>query len=115
MRTFYLSLFATGLLTMAVTAADAAGTTGIANNPFAQPSTLPFETPPFDRIQDGDYPPAFAAGQPRALARPYRGAASTVPRLLRRPARNWPAARVSRTYGQSRQLNLESRRSYAET
>jgi peptidyl-dipeptidase Dcp len=31
-------------------------------NPFAQPSTLPFHYPPFDRIDDSDYLPAFEAG-----------------------------------------------------
>ena len=31
-------------------------------NPLLTPSTLPFEAPPFDRIQDGDFLPAFEAG-----------------------------------------------------
>ena len=30
-------------------------------NPFAQESTLPFHAPPFDRIRDTDYQPAFEA------------------------------------------------------
>jgi peptidyl-dipeptidase Dcp len=30
-----------------------------AANPFAAPSTLPFQAPPFDRIKDADYEPAF--------------------------------------------------------
>ena len=34
----------------------------MADNPFAQPSTLPFQLPPFDRIRDSDYLPAFEAG-----------------------------------------------------
>ena len=33
----------------------------MADNPFAQPSTLPFQLPPFDRIRDSDYLPAFEA------------------------------------------------------
>src|SRR5207237_8888869 len=33
-----------------------------ASNPFAQPSTLPFQTPDFDRIKDSDYLPAILAG-----------------------------------------------------
>jgi peptidyl-dipeptidase Dcp len=33
-----------------------------AENPFFSPSTLPYGAPPFDRIQDGDYLPAFTAG-----------------------------------------------------
>ncbi len=33
-----------------------------AANPFAVPSTLPFQAPRFDLIHDGDYQPAFEAG-----------------------------------------------------
>lgn len=33
-----------------------------ADNPVAQTSTLPFQLPPFDRIKDADYRPAFDAG-----------------------------------------------------
>ncbi len=33
-----------------------------ASNPFAKPSTLPFETPDFSRIKDSDYLPALLAG-----------------------------------------------------
>src|SRR4051794_14867436 len=33
-----------------------------ASNPFARPSTLPFETPDFSRIKDNDYLPALLAG-----------------------------------------------------
>jgi peptidyl-dipeptidase Dcp len=32
------------------------------DNPFAQPSTLPYHVPPFDRIKDADFRPAFDAG-----------------------------------------------------
>ena len=39
----------------------------MADNPFMQPSTLPFELPPFDRIRDGDYLPAFHAGMREQL------------------------------------------------
>ena len=38
-----------------------------ADNPFAGPSTLPYELPPFDRIHDGDYLPAFHAGMREQL------------------------------------------------
>ncbi len=31
-------------------------------NPFARPSTLPFQLPPFNRIKDADFRPAFEAG-----------------------------------------------------
>jgi peptidyl-dipeptidase Dcp len=33
-----------------------------ASNPFAQPSTLPFQAPDFSRIKDSDYLPALLAG-----------------------------------------------------
>src|SRR4051794_27897769 len=33
-----------------------------ASNPFAQPSSLPFQTPDFSRIKDSDYLPALLAG-----------------------------------------------------
>ena len=36
-------------------------------NPLLTPSPLPFEAPPFDRIQDGDFAPAFEAGIARQL------------------------------------------------
>ncbi|RYY92515.1 MAG: dipeptidyl carboxypeptidase II, partial [Chitinophagaceae bacterium] len=32
------------------------------SNPFAQPSTLPYHAPPFDRIHSSDYAPALDAG-----------------------------------------------------
>lgn len=38
------------------------------SNPFLEASTLPFQAPPFDRIQDGDYRPAFEEGMRRQLA-----------------------------------------------
>ena len=38
------------------------------DNPFAKPSALPFELPPFDRIHDQDYAPAFKAGMALQLA-----------------------------------------------
>ena len=37
-------------------------------NPFAQASTLPYQAPPFDRIEDSDYQPAIEEGQRQALA-----------------------------------------------
>ncbi len=39
-----------------------------ANNPFASRSTLPFEAPPFDRITDADYQPAFEQGMAEQIA-----------------------------------------------
>ncbi len=39
-----------------------------ASNPFAQPSSLPYQAPPFDRIKDSDYQPAFEEGMRQQLA-----------------------------------------------
>jgi peptidyl-dipeptidase Dcp len=39
-----------------------------ASNPFAQPSTLPFYAPPFDKIKDNDFQPAIEEGMRRELA-----------------------------------------------
>ena len=53
----------------AQTAVPAAKTATLpASNPFAQPSTLPFQAPPFDRIKDADYQPALARRHGRADA-----------------------------------------------
>src|SRR5450631_415722 len=38
------------------------------DNPFYGPSTLPFQAPPFDKIQDSDYQPAIEAGMAQQLA-----------------------------------------------
>jgi len=43
-------------------AKPAAAATLPASNPFAKPSTLPFNTPDFSRIKDSDYLPAMLAG-----------------------------------------------------
>jgi peptidyl-dipeptidase Dcp len=48
----------------AVTATPAALDPG---NPCAAPSTLPYGLPPFDRIHDGDFMPAFTAGMAEQL------------------------------------------------
>lgn len=42
--------------------AAAASATLPASNPFAKPSTLPFEAPDFSKIKDSDYLPAILAG-----------------------------------------------------
>jgi peptidyl-dipeptidase Dcp len=67
MRTVHLALLAAALVGPAYGAtADSehakARTSLMADNPFAQPSPLPFQLPPFDRIRDEDYLPAFEAG-----------------------------------------------------
>src|SRR6476469_8223815 len=43
-------------------AKPAASATLASSNPFAKPSTLPFQTPDFARIKDRDYLPALLAG-----------------------------------------------------
>ena len=64
-------LFATAAIAVVTTApaaaapkkaTAAASATLPASNPFAQPSTLPFETPDFSKIKDSDYLPAILAG-----------------------------------------------------
>jgi peptidyl-dipeptidase Dcp len=72
MRTAYVGLIAVACAAGALTAgpgatADAARTPAMTDNPFAHPSTLPFHYPPFDRIHDEDYLPAFAAGMGEQL------------------------------------------------
>jgi peptidyl-dipeptidase Dcp len=46
----------------------AAAAATVAGNPFAEASTLPFQAPPFDKIKDAHYQPAFEAGMREHLA-----------------------------------------------
>src|SRR4051794_18774919 len=46
----------------AAKSSTAASATLPASNPFAKPSTLPFQTPDFSKIKDSDYLPALLAG-----------------------------------------------------
>ena len=50
-----------------------------AQNPFAQPSSLPFHYPAFDRIGTGDFQPAFAEGMRQALREAEAIAADPAP------------------------------------
>ncbi len=43
------------------------GAAGAGDNPFFAASTLPYQLPPFDRIQDAHYAPAFEAGMAEQL------------------------------------------------
>jgi peptidyl-dipeptidase Dcp len=67
-RKFLLASAALGLVCAAPAGAAArkptatASATLPASNPFAQPSTLPLQTPDFSRIKDSDYLPALLAG-----------------------------------------------------
>ena len=38
------------------------GTIAMVDNPFRAPSTRPYQLPPFDKIEDSSYLPAFEAG-----------------------------------------------------
>src|SRR5256714_6031895 len=73
MRLVYLTILAASFSASALAAGDRSGqktarTSAMADNPFMQPSTLPFELPPFDRIHDADYLPAFQAGMREQLS-----------------------------------------------
>ena len=56
------------LATAQTTPAAAKPSAALSGNPFAEPSTLPFQAPPFDRIKDADYQPAIEAGMAQQLA-----------------------------------------------
>lgn len=60
MRSFFA---ATAVVLMSSAAPNAVTAQALpAANPFARPSTLPYQAPPFDRIKDADYQPAIEAG-----------------------------------------------------
>ncbi|MCG6956697.1 MAG: peptidyl-dipeptidase Dcp, partial [Gemmatimonadetes bacterium] len=48
-------------------------------NPFLEPSSLPFQAPPFDRIRDADYKPAMEKGMEQHLAEVDSIANQTAP------------------------------------
>lgn len=68
------SLFA-ATLSVALMTTTAVAQTLPATNPFATPSTLPYQAPPFDRIKDADYLPAMKAGMAEQRAEVARIAA----------------------------------------
>ena len=56
-----------GAISLSSSAAPAASVGFGPGNPFYAPSTLPFQAPPFDKIQDSDYQPAIEAGMAQQL------------------------------------------------
>jgi peptidyl-dipeptidase Dcp len=68
-RVHYAITAAAGALALGTSATPAVGAPlafGPAN-PFYAPSSLPFQAPPFDKIQDSDYQPAIEAGMAEQL------------------------------------------------
>jgi peptidyl-dipeptidase Dcp len=53
---------------MILLASAALATAPALAGPFDQPSTLPYQAPPFDKIRDADYQPAIEAGMAASLA-----------------------------------------------
>ncbi|HEX6833051.1 MAG TPA: dipeptidyl carboxypeptidase II, partial [Rudaea sp.] len=47
--------------------APAHAAAAVAENPFFQPSALPYQAPPFDKIKDDDFQPAIEEGMKRQL------------------------------------------------
>jgi peptidyl-dipeptidase Dcp len=70
-KSVYLPICAAALAMAALAASAGPGNNTarnpMADNPFAQPSTLPFELPPFDRIHNEDFLPAYEAGMAEHL------------------------------------------------
>jgi peptidyl-dipeptidase Dcp len=56
-------------------------TSTMADNPFLQPSTWPYQLPPFDKIKDSDYRSAFEAGM-----REERGEVDTIAHEAKPPS-----------------------------
>src|SRR5204863_443078 len=84
MRLASLGVLAASFSALALARGDGHGpktarTSAMADNPFMQPSTLPFELPPFDRIRDSDYLPAFQAGMREQLTEVARIAHNPQP------------------------------------
>jgi peptidyl-dipeptidase Dcp len=62
-----IAVLATTTLAAGTAPAASPRTAAMADNPFAVPSKLVFRLPPFDRIRDSDYRPAFEAGMAEQL------------------------------------------------
>ena len=62
-----LSVLCVILLFLATLVTNAVGEEFGPANPFYEPSRLPFQAPPFDKIKDSDYQPAMEAGMAQEL------------------------------------------------
>jgi peptidyl-dipeptidase Dcp len=67
-RIHTLCLGTAALAALAVCPVASTAAPDTAANPFAQPSTLPLQAPPFDRIHDSDYQPAMEEGMRQQIA-----------------------------------------------
>ena len=63
-----LLLGATAAAALALSSQPASLAADAPSNPFAQASSLPFQAPPFDRIKDSDYEPAFDEAMKQQIA-----------------------------------------------
>ena len=66
---FFILSFGIGTMTMATVNKNATKKTSppAQTNPFFSPSKLPFQAPPFDKIKDTDYKPAFEEGMKQQI------------------------------------------------
>ena len=56
------------IATSLILSSNAGSAMAAAENPFFERSSLPYQLPPFDRIEDAHYAPAFATGMQQQLA-----------------------------------------------
>jgi peptidyl-dipeptidase Dcp len=99
-----LHLLAAAALICAVSPAVAAP------NPFAEPSALPFQAPPFDKITDADYQPAIEEGIAQSLAEIRKIADDPAPpsfdnTLLAMERQGQMLSRAQLAFGQVAQAN----------
>jgi peptidyl-dipeptidase Dcp len=62
-----LTVAASSPVAAAASQSDASRMPAMADNPFQHPSTLAYQVPPFDKVKDSDYRPAFEAGMREEL------------------------------------------------
>ena len=98
------------ILIAAALLAAAASPAAAGPNPFAQPSPLPFEAPPFDKISDADYQPAIEDGIASSLAEIRKIADNPAPptfdnTLVAMERQGQMLARAQLAFGQVTQAN----------